>query len=112
MTFLSSVAGRTHLLTSAERTAVDLFVQSGGGLLLPYDERTAAVYNPIANKYGIEFIDEAGLNDPTDGEDGEQCPCAARVQHTPTLLQGRLGPILLGTLFEPCERAGRQRAFN
>jgi len=67
--------GWAHIpLSSAELAAVNQFVQNGGGLLLSYDEHTPSIYNPIASYYGVNFIDEAGLNDPTDDEPGSSAP--------------------------------------
>ena len=61
-------------LTIDEINAIDQFVNDGGGLLLSFDEFTENVYNPLSSKYGVEFMQNVGLDDPTDDEPGTYCP--------------------------------------
>jgi len=63
-----------QILTTNEINAIDQFVIDGGGLLLSFDEFTENVYNPLSNKYGVEFMQNVGLDDPTDDEPGGYAP--------------------------------------
>ena len=63
-----------QILTTNEINAIDQFVNDGGGLLLSFDEYTENVYNPLSNKYGVEFMQNVGLDDPTDDETSSYAP--------------------------------------